>query len=124
MTYRQGANRRKSPRRDTGMAVDIVQRRRWGGWRRMEVSARGLDYSRFGMAFVSRRRLRPGQTLRLNLHGPAMVLRRVEAHVVSSARLGRGYRVSVRFYRSLRALTETTSVTPEMRYLSGLEEQL
>lgn len=123
MAHRPGANRRKSARRDTGMAVDINLRRTWGGWRRVETGARGLDYNRFGMAFISRRRLRPGQTLRLNLYGPAMVLRRVEAHVVSSARMGRGYRTGVRFYRSLRALTGT-SMPPEMRYLSGLEEQL
>ena len=123
MTANNPANRRKQPRRPAQMAVDIQHFRRWGGWRELQRGARGLDFNRFGMAFVSRRRLRPGRVLRLSLHGPAMRLYGVRAHVVSSERIGSGYRTGVRFYESLRSLTDAP-LPPELHYLGGLEEQL
>ncbi len=116
-------NRRKTPRRPADIGVDIRRHGRWGGWRTLEQGARGLDFNRFGMAFVSRRRWRPGQSLRLTLHGPAMRLHNVEAWVVSIERTGQGYRLGVRFYESLNALSRAPRA-PFLRYLSGLEEQL
>ena len=116
-------NRRKTNRRPADMAVDVHSYRRRGGWRTLEPGARGLDFNRFGMAFVSRTRLRPGDSLRLSLHGPAMRLHGVEARVVSSQHTGQGYRSGVRFYESLHELAHATRA-PYLRYLCGLEEQL
>lgn len=105
------------------MTVDVLHFRRWGGWRRTQRGVRGLDFNRYGMAFVSRRRLRPGQVLRLSLYGPAMRLYGVRAHVVSSERVGEGYRTGVRFYESLASLTDAP-LPPALRYLEGLEAQM
>jgi len=116
-------NRRKRPRRPADMAVDVNRHGRWGGWRTRQAGARALDFNRFGMAFISRARLRPGDGLRLTLHGPAMRLHGVEARVVSCERTGEGYRVGVRFYESLHELSRAPRA-PWLRYLSGLEEQL
>lgn len=116
-------NRRKKPRRPADMAVDVRRYRRWGGWRMLEPGARGLDFNRFGMAFVSRSRLHSGDRLRLSLYGPAMRLHGVEARVVSSQRTGEGYRIGVCFYESLHELSHAPRA-PYLRYLSGLEEQL
>lgn len=123
MTAYTRTNRRKQPRRVARMVVDVQRFGRWGGWREVQRGARGLDFNRFGMAFVSRRRLRPGHVLRLSLHGPAMRLYGVRAHVVSSERIGSGYRTGVRFYESLRSLTDAP-LPPALRYLGGLEQQL
>jgi hypothetical protein len=120
---RAGANRRKLSRHRTDMNVTVRLWRPWGGWRPVIRDARALDYNRFGMAFNSRRAVRPDRKLRLSLYGPGMTLKGVSARVVSCQRVGGGYRIGVRFYDSLRELSDGP-MPLSMRYLGGLEQEV
>lgn len=118
----RGANRRKLARINTHMRVDVFRYRLFGGWR-FVTRAKALDYNRFGIGATSPIRLSPGTLVKLDLFSPAMILRGVEAEVVSCQRAGQAYRLGLRTYQTLKEVAGELD-QHQIRYLAGMEEVL
>lgn len=123
MNHRQGSfsNRRKLAR----IAIVMPARVRivsgiFGRGRAFQAEV--LDYNRFGCALKSERSMPLGRRLVLDLNAGHFIVRHLPAEVVSSARIAGGFRIGVRFFRRLGALTNEAS--PALAALSGLEESL
>lgn len=124
MGYREdtGANRRKLQR--LPVALDVTLTVRSGLlWRGRTVHGKAVDYNRYGLAFVGQLGLRPRTRVALDIAAGHMVLRRVNAQVVSSVRAGREYRIGLRFYRKLSEFADPGPGHP-LHFLLGLEETL
>lgn len=118
----RGANRRKLARINTQMRVDVFRYRLFGGWR-FVTRAKALDYNRFGIGVTSPVRLSSGTQIKVDLYSPAMILRQVEAEVVSCHRAGQAYRLGLRTYQTLREVAGETD-QHQIRYLAGMEDVL
>ena len=118
----RGANRRKLARINTQMRVDVFRHRLFGGWR-FVTRAKALDYNRFGLGVTSPVRLSPGTRIKLDLYSPAMILRRVDAEVVSCQRAGQAYRLGLRTYETLKEVAGESD-QHQIRYLAGMEDVL
>lgn len=118
----RGANRRKLARINTQMRVDVFRHRLFGGWR-FVTRAKALDYNRFGLGVTSPVRLSPGSRIKLDLYSPAMILRGVDAEVVSCQRAGQAYRLGLRTYETLKEVAGESD-QHQIRYLAGMEEVL
>lgn len=118
----RGANRRKLARINTQMRVDVFRHRLFGGWR-FVTRAKALDYNRFGLGVTSPVRFSPGSRIKLDLYSPAMILRRVDAEVVSCQRAGQAYRLGLRTYETLKEVAGESD-QHQIRYLAGMEEVL
>lgn len=116
-------NRRRHDRLRADMQVSVRVASGVGRIFRRPFLCRALDYNRFGMAFVSPIRLRPGTVLNLDLSSAHMLLKGVEAEVVRGSRLRRSWRVGVHFHGQLSALNERCSGSP-LTFLTGLEHSL
>lgn len=124
MSYRAGigANRRKMDRLRTTLEVGLTIRS--GLLRRGRThSGVAVDYNRYGMALICPLNLRPKTRLLLDIGAGHMVLKRVRAQVVSSAKVGRDYRLGIRFYRKLTDFAEPGPGHP-LHFLLGLEESI
>ncbi len=124
MTYRDdaGANRRKLMRLPVALQVALTIR---SGLllRGRVIRGRAVDYNRYGLAFVGQQGLRPHTRVSLDIGAGHMVLRQVNAQVVSSVRQGREYRVGLRFYRKLSEFADPGPGHP-LHFLLGLEQSL
>ncbi|WP_235901832.1 PilZ domain-containing protein [Alcanivorax sediminis] len=118
----RGANRRKLARINTQMRVDVFRHRLFGGWR-FVTRAKALDYNRFGIGLTSPMRLSPGTHIKLDLYSPSMILRQVEAEVVSCHRAGQAYRLGLRTYHTLKEVAGEVD-QHQIRYLAGMEDVL
>ena len=118
----RGANRRKLARINTQMRVDVFRHRLFGGWRFVS-RAKALDYNRFGLGVTSPVRLAPGTRIKLDLYSPAMILRQVDAEVVSCQRAGQAYRLGLRTYETLKEVAGESD-QHQIRYLAGMEDVL
>ena len=118
----RGANRRKLARISTQMRVDLFRHRLFGGWR-FVTRAKALDYNRYGIGVTSPVRLSPGTLVKVDLYSPAMILRQVEAEVVSCQRAGQAYRIGLRTYQTLKELAGESD-QHQIRYLAGMEDLL
>ncbi len=118
----RGANRRKLARINTHMRVDVFRHRLFGGWR-FVTRAKALDYNRYGIGVTSPMRLSPGTHIKVDLYSTAMILRQVDAEVVSCQRAGQAYRLGLRTYQTLKELAGE-SEQHQIRYLAGMEELL
>lgn len=122
MSYRAGTgmNRRKMDRFRASLQVSVV---RSGLIRRRSISGVAVDYNRYGLALVSPARLRLRMNVHLNIRSEHMLLRKVDARVVSCVRTGKEYRIGLRFYRTLKDFAEPALGHP-LHFLLGLEEAL
>ena len=118
----RGANRRKLARISTQMRVDLFRHRLFGGWR-FVTRAKALDYNRYGIGVTSPVRLSLGTLVKVDLYSPAMILRQVEAEVVSCQRAGQAYRMGLRTYQTLKELAGESD-QHQIRYLAGMEDLL
>ncbi|KGD65737.1 hypothetical protein Y5S_00961 [Alcanivorax nanhaiticus] len=118
----RGANRRKLARINTQMRVDVFKHRFIGGWRYV-TRAKALDYNRYGIGVTSPMRLSPGTRIKVDLYTPAMILRQVDAEVVSCQRAGQAYRLGLRTYQTLKEVAGESD-QHQIRYLAGMEEVL
>lgn len=118
----RGANRRKLARINTQMRVDVFRHRLFGGWR-FVTRTKALDYNRFGIGVTSPMRFSTGTILKVDLYAPGMILRQVEAEVVSCHRAGQAYRLGLRTYQTLREVAGESD-QHQIRYLAGVEDVL
>lgn len=119
---RTGANRRKLGRFPADIRVrmrPVSRLRRWLS----AISARGVDFNRYGMGLVSGQRIAKGTLVTVDIEARHMILRGIRAQVVSCRRVDGQYRIGVRFYRRLSEFTEAP-VGGHVSFLTGLEESL
>lgn len=124
MGYREGtgANRRKMDRLRTRLQVSAKVRSGLFSRGRAQPGV-AVDYNRYGMALICPVNLRPKTRLLLDIGSDHMMLRRVRAQVVSSMKVGRDYRLGVRFYRKLTDFAEPGPGHP-LHFLLGLEQSI